>query len=358
MPKTEKTLMKRWAIGLAFALTIAILGGAAQAQQGSFGTTAAPASLVATAQLTAQSVLGNVSPSRVWKGTDYETGGTGIRNQGAGGITIAGVTGKVVAAYLYWAVITQGPPNPHKQGKQWIQREGGTGLYAGKPTLVVGTAVGTGGSPCWPGDRLTVYRAPVPLWVVGSGNGFYEVIPVAGSVSSTAGQDPWEPPPLGSALEEGKSLVVIYESAPDMVTELYDTGLAGTLYISGTGLSYSNALTFPSAGGYVKWDNITADGQKGQGRLASFGLGDEATYLDGVQVAGPGSPANDSDQNGNDSTPVPSLWDTRGHLVVGSVGDDGLIDVIIASVSGGGDCLNAVANVVNYRVGVPAAATK
>jgi hypothetical protein len=264
-----------------------------------------------------------------------------MRNQQRGGITINGVTGAPVDAYLYWAVITLGPPTPATHGRRRIQRIGPGASSANQ--LVTGTVVGTGPTPCWPGDRLTVWRARVPL-AVASGNGLYRVTSLGGT-SSFAGEDPWEAG-LPAPFDQGASLVIIYQDDPNKVTEIYDAGLSGSLYFGSPGVGYTNVLTFPAAGP-VKWDNITADGQKGAGRSATAGTADESTYLDGVQVAGPGSPANDSDQNGNDSTPVPSLWDTRGHEVSG-IGTDGDIFVSISSASFGLDCLSAVANIVNY----------
>src|SRR5438128_2724692 len=65
------------------------------------GASAAPAAALVN--------IGRVLPRRI-PGSDYQTGGVALRNQPGGGITINGVTGPTLRAYLWWAVITMGPP--------------------------------------------------------------------------------------------------------------------------------------------------------------------------------------------------------------------------------------------------------
>jgi hypothetical protein len=284
-----------------------------------------------------------IQPSIVFDNAQYESGGTGLRNQARGGITINGVTGAPVAAFVYWAVITTGPAGSPLDRLEVQRQWPGSGS-----ATVSGAVVGTGGSPCWPGDTLTVFRASVPVKVA-SGNGFYRVGQVPKTpVSSTAGEDPWEAG-LGAPLWEGASLVIVYEGTG--LTSIYDAGMAGTLFFGGSGISYTLVLPAPAPGALATWDNIGADGQHGFGRTAFAGLADEMTTINGVPVAGPGSPYNDSDWNGNDSTPVPSLWDTTGHDVTLAVpaGSGSLVVMAGTTTGPGGDCLNLVANVVNTQ---------
>jgi hypothetical protein len=294
-----------------------------------------------TSRVAAADLL-EIQPSLVFEGAQYETGGTGLRNQARGGITINGVTGSPIAAFAYWAVITAGPAvSPLDQLEVQRQSPGSANV------TVFGTVVGTGGSPCWPGDTLTVFRAPVSLKVA-SGSGFYRVGQVPKTpVSSNAGEDPWEAG-LPAPLYEGASLVIVYEGRG--TTSIYDVGMAGTLFFGGPGISYTLVLPGVALGGLTTWDTIGADGQHGYSRSAFAGLADEATTINGVLVSGPGSPYNDSDWNGIDSLPVPSLWDTAGHDISAAVpAGTASLAVTTGSSSSGGDCLNLGANLVNTQ---------
>ena len=76
-------------------------------------------------------------------------------------------------------------------------------------------------------------------------------------------------------------------------------------------------------------------------------MSDERTTILGVPVAGPGTTYTDSDWNGNDSNPLPSLWDTTGHAFQAPVFSP-VLTVTVTSVSGifPTDCLTPVANIV------------
>jgi hypothetical protein len=108
---------------------------------------------------------------------------------------------------------------------------------------------------------------------------------------------------------------------------------------------FNDALTYdltdlPVGGTLSLWDTIGGDGQTGFGRLAS--VGGKTTTIDGVPIAGPGSPYNDSDWNGSDGRPLPQLWDTHGHQVDLPIGASGSVTVGYTSP---GDCLVPVANI-------------
>ena len=82
--------------------------------------------------------------------------------------------------------------------------------------------------------------------------------------------------------------------------------------------------------------------------LSFPGVANEDTRINGVPVAGPGSDSNDSDWNGDDSTPIPSLWDTAGHDITSATpAGTATLKVSVAGPSGSGvDCLTPIANVV------------
>ena len=281
-----------------------------------------------------------INPFKVFREALYQDGGRGLRNQQSGGLLISGVAGAPIKAYVYWAFITSGPAGPAQSGIR-IQRLEPT--KSGMKSLK-GVVVGTGGTPCWGGDTITVFRAGVPLSVA-SGNGSYEVGILPGAAGSIAGEDPWAFAALPEA--EGASLVIVYEAA-GAVTSLFDVGLAGATFVSTPGLAYVLTLPAPAPGGSTLWDNIGADGQHGFSRMGVPGVANEDTTINGVPVAGPGSDGNDSDWNGNDSTPIPSLWDTTGHDITSATPPGtATLKVSVAGPSGSGvDCLTPVANVV------------
>src|SRR5712691_2271406 len=284
--------------------------------------------------------VSTINPFKVFRDARYQDGGTGMRNQQSWGLLISGVAGVPIKAYLYWAFITSGPAEPAQSGMK-IQRREPT--KAGVKSLK-GVVVGTGATPCWGGDTITVFRAGVPL-AVASGNGSYEVGILPGAAGSIAGEDPWAFAALPEA--EGASLVIVYEAA-GVVTSLFDVGLAGATFFSTPGLAYELALPVPASGGSTLWDNIGADGQRGLSRMSFPGVANEDTRINGVPVAGPGSDSNDSDWNGDDSTPIPSLWDTAGHDITSATpAGTATLKVSVVGPSGSGvDCLTPIANVV------------
>jgi hypothetical protein len=300
--------------------------------------------------------LGGIPPFMVFPNADYQTGGTGWRNQRKGGITLNGIpAGAVILkAYLYWAVITTGAPGAKQAALTAVKRS-----WPNPPNVVFGPPVPgvlvasspAGGQPCWggAGDVISVYRSDMTASGVVNGNGFYQVAMQLnpGTSSSQAGEDPWAVA-LGTPLWEGASIVAIYQ-APTGTVSLYDAPLAATTWGGAGGLGYVLPLPAPTPPGVTltKWDSIAADGQHGTSRTAMGPVSDETTVINGIPVAGPGSPYNDSDFNGGDSTPLPSLWDTTGHAINFAPGTPALM-VANASASAGlpTDCITGVANVV------------
>jgi len=91
--------------------------------------------------------------------SQFGTGGVALRNRSSGSISVSGVVSPLQAAYLYWAVITAGPPKAANQTIT-IARQFPT---PGASASVTGIVVGSGEQPCWTGDTITVFRAVVPL---------------------------------------------------------------------------------------------------------------------------------------------------------------------------------------------------
>jgi hypothetical protein len=122
----------------------------------------------------------------VFRNANFGTGGVGLRNRLAGGIEVSASGNNAQAAFLYWAVITNGAV-PAADKTVTITRRFPTPVSAA--TKLTGTVVGTGASPCW-GGSITVFKATVPTKVA-SGNGLYDIVFPAGASGSAKGGDPW-----------------------------------------------------------------------------------------------------------------------------------------------------------------------
>ncbi len=299
-----------------------------------WGTTKA-----ATRAAVASQALASIPAAVSFANARYGTGGVGLRNRGGGSIEVSTVTGPVKAAYLYWAVISTGTP-PAASGRPSISRRLPT---VSRAVGLTGTVVGTGASPCWPGNLITVFKAGVPA-TVASGAGTYEVRFPAGAGGSIAGDDPWVVTPQLPLLE-GASMVIVGPAADGTSVAVYDRGLAGTTFSSA--LSYSLPLPKTASGQLAIIDFIGADGQHGFGRPADSNASNEITTVNGTAIAGSGSAYRDSDWNGGAGGPLPELWDTTSHVVTEQVPSGATsIDV---SFTAQGDCVTPVANVVRVR---------
>jgi hypothetical protein len=94
--------------------------------------------------------------------TDFVVAGFGgMRNTGLGDITLAGVTGPITEAYLYW----NGPTNSLDPSAN------ANVLVNGTP--VTGTNIGFSNDNCWGYDNSQAYRADVTALVQATGNGVY-----------------------------------------------------------------------------------------------------------------------------------------------------------------------------------------
>lgn len=305
------------------------------------GTTAAPAA----GDIEFQTALAPVDGRIVYQSAQYGTGGVGLRNRGTGAIGVSGVVTPVKAAYIYWAVITNGAV---KAADKTIKLQRLSPTPASAVISVAGTLIGSGATPCWtPGTTtISVYRGAVPL-TVANGNGLYQVTLLPGAGGTTAGADPWlsYTPPLF----EGASLVIVGTGPAGQRVAIYDTGFAGSTFQGNNGLSYTLTLPGTATGKLTLLDNIGADGQEGNSRKAVAGNGDEQTTINGVHIAGPGSNAVDSDWNGSSGKPLPQLWDDTGHDIMAATpkGTTALnVDIYITGSPAYVDCMTTVANIV------------
>lgn len=94
--------------------------------------------------------------------TDFVVAGFGgMRDTGLGDITLAGVTGPVTEAYLYW----NGPTNS-------LDPSANANVFV-NGTPVTGTNIGFSDDNCWDYDNSQAYRADVTALVQATGNGVY-----------------------------------------------------------------------------------------------------------------------------------------------------------------------------------------
>lgn len=325
---------------IALLLSAALLSPYAPAQNTiPWGTNVCPAGKTMTPQAST-TALATIKPFVSFPQSGFGTGGVALRNRGAGNISVSGVVGAAKAALIYWAVITNGPPAAPESAIQVQQL-----FPAVSPNVTLpGIVVGSGTPPCWPGTVITVFRARIPP-AVATGNGSYQITLNKGASGLTNGSDPWLGAPV-LPLFEGASMVMVGDGAGTVA--IYDTGLAGnTFTASPAAFMYSLVLPVAAPGNLTLLDNIGADGQQGSSRTSIFAT--EATTINGVNVAGPGSTYNDSDWNGSSGYPIPQLWDDTGHdITKATPAGTAMLNVAITD-NPGGDCLTPVANVVQVQ---------
>jgi hypothetical protein len=341
----------------------------AQERNEAWGTGRAPCMAGKTVKA-APAYLGKIEPAKavipgggpsspqalVFPNSVVAGGGAGLRLKTRAHISISGLQGfSAFAAVMYWSIITEGPA-PAKFYTVKLKNE-----QTNKIVSLTGTVVGTGPSPCWNGDTITVFRVLVPTGASGplgdltAGN--YEVdVPPGDEIAQPLNGDPWigtQSPPSW----EGVSLFLVGGPTTGLLsgtTAFYDTGIAGTTFGGPFGDTTSSTLVLPSGSqtiGPTAFYNVGADGQVGTSIDAVFpGVVTEQTFIDVTQVAGftrtpgtaPSTLDTDSDWNGTVAGPLPMLWDTTAHSI--SPGVTTTLDVTFTNAKE--DCLTQVANVV------------
>lgn len=284
-----------------------------------------------------------VKPSVVMQGATYATAGIALRNRGAGNISISGLVGAPATTFIYWAVICPAGGCPAASTQIQIQR-----LYpvpASPVAVLPGVPIGTGPSPCWGAGNVVVFRAPVPV-AIATGNGSYQITILPGGQAIVNGSSPWSA--FAVPAWEGASLVMIAPSTAAVgIVSIYDVGLAGTVFVPVPAFNYTLALPVAAPGNSTFLDNIGADGQHWFPRGAVLPVSDEATNINGVPIAGPGSQYNDSDWNGSAGFTLTELWDDTAHdITAAAPAGTGLLTVSIGGTGFPADCLVTVANVV------------
>jgi len=218
-----------WSLMVGFAVAQSSSLSDQQTRQPAWGTREAPGAT----DLRFATSAGSVEAAAVSAGSQFGSGGVGLRNRGAGSIAVSGVVLPVQAAYIYWAVITKGAVTTANKSIM-LQRLFPTPASA--VTTITGTNVGSGASPCWmQGNTITVFRGTVPT-TVATGNGVYQVTLLKGASGSTTGGDPW----VGTQkvpLMEGASLVIIGTGSATQRVAIYDVGLSGQTFDGNTGIS-------------------------------------------------------------------------------------------------------------------------
>ncbi len=286
--------------------------------------------------------ISTVPPFITVSGAQFGSGGVALRNRGAGAIHVSGVIAPTKAAYIYWSVLVNAAGVGAAMKSVTIQRL--FPLPASAAVVVNGVQIGLGADPCWNSNGAAVFRAPVPL-VVANGNGLYQITLNAGASGLTNGADPWVGAPV-FPLFEGASLVIVGTGTGTV--SLYDAPLAGTEFDLANPLNYTLPLPVAATGALTLWDNIGDDGQIGTSRTANPGVSLETTTINAVAISG-GAAAldNDSDWNGSSGYPLPQLWDDTGHdITTATPAGTAALKIAFAA---NGDCLNAIANVVEVH---------
>jgi hypothetical protein len=328
-------MLSRPALAIAVSACLILSASSEEGRAAAAGSAGGSGRPAANAVAPASVAVGLVNHSIRYTGASFATGAVGLRNRSEGGLELSGFTGPVKIALLYWAVITNGAPTT-AQSNVYFRKSGGSFVN------IAGSQVGVGQSPCWGGDRTTVYRGVVPSSVA-NGNGLYHIVLRPGAGGSTAGQNPWTSSPL--PMVEGASLVII--GTGTSTVSVYDVGLGGRMFFNY--LTYQlNSVSVASAV-EVLFHNIGADGQIGSGVGAISATAGETTTLNGRPVAGPNSPANDADWNGAVAGPLPQLWDNTTHVVTFQARAGSTPTRLPFVVNAPDDCLVTVANIVSVR---------
>lgn len=240
------------------------------------------------AQTAAPHAIGTIAPSLVFREAGLASGSVSLRNQPSGVIEISGVARPAKAAFVYWAVVTKGPPSAQAKTIS-IQR-----LLPGRSAIanITGTMIGSGPGHCGNaesgGGTLTVYRGAVPAGIA-DGDGSYVIRPAPAASGSTGGEDPRVSSPLPAW--NNASLAVIGTGSGTV--GLYDAGLAGRSIVNDAGVDYALSL----GGGFganprLTWHDIGTYRWNGSstvtGRAAQPALKPAAGKL-GVHLARPQS---------------------------------------------------------------------
>jgi hypothetical protein len=258
-----------------------------------------------------------ISHTRTLQNVDYVVAGVSGVGGGTGTITIAGISGTVTNAYLYWHGINNS----------------GTGAVYNNPTVtingnpVTGVALGDATTNCWGAGSSRAFEADVTAFV--AGNGPYTIAGLSSCASCNA---------------NGASLVVVFDDGNP--TNGRDLAFF-------TGNDSNNPQGFPGetngwhavltpilyAGGPVKAIFHVADGQSFVDNSITFTTGgppltipDSAMLWDGISVPSAGT---SRATNGN-------LWDIHALDITAAFGAAGPTTLNLDGQDPVNDCLSLV----------------
>src|SRR5579863_2901518 len=343
MRVNHASILKPFALSLAFVLAAALVSSINTfAQSGEFNSRSLGTTDAGFPIRHAPTSIGTVNPFIVVSSAQYGSGGVALRNRGTGGIHVSGVIAPAKVAYIYWSVLVNAAGVIPAMTSVTLQRL--FPLPAPAPMVLNGVLLKVGADPCWGSAGAAVFRAPVPI-ALANGNGLYQITLNAGASGLTNGADPWVGAPV-FPLFEGASLVIVGTGTGNVA--IYDVPLAGTEWDMANPLNYVLTLPAAATGALTLWDNIGDDGQIGTSRTAVPGVSLETTTINAVAISGgAGALDNDSDWNGSSGFPLPQLWDDTGHdITKATPAGTAVLNVAFAA---NGDCLNAIANVVEVH---------
>jgi hypothetical protein len=255
---------------------------------------------------------------------DFTSAGVaGVGAPGSGTITLAGITGPVDTARLYW----HGIGNPaYTNANVSIN---------GNP--VAGVAIGTSSTNCWGGGNSVAYRADVSAFVAGDG-----LYAITGMTSGAAGNS-----------ANGASIVVTFsDGVPGNNRDLafFEGNDSDTAGFPGDGAGW-HAVLSP-----IDYDGVgtagielhAADGQNaGDGPVTfttingAVAIADTSTLWDGISL-----PSAGSGRNGH------GLWDIHSFDITAAFGGvPGMVDMSLDGQDTGGDCLGLILALVDLPPG-------
>lgn len=279
-------LMRRVARRAACTLLAAVLAGTA-------AMSAASAEEASSANVQFQETvnLGIALPTFTFRGASLSSGGTGMAARPQSAIQIDNMTGRVRSSYIYWSYIAHGSPDTTETSSISIQRSHPD--RAAQPVEMQGELIGN-----WPvcgvvGQHARAFRAKVPGGVV-TGNGLYLIAPVSPRPSASDGNasvpgKKWFPIWYGATLfviGTGSDVVALYDG---ITHDVNWSRLITTLRLP----------TLPGAYQTVLLHQFGHGGGKSDQTGRHYNMSKEITTVNGFAIAGPGSPAHDSDWNGN-----------------------------------------------------------
>jgi hypothetical protein len=339
-------------ISLAFAVSLAspaIAQGTADQPNPSWGTTASPTAPKVHLAPAAPAAYG---ATYSFSNVAAAVSGCGLRNRRSCDIDVGGVTGSYAfsdySGLIYWAVITNGAPESDAGQVTLVNHLVTTFQPFDLPPIdtnlitIAGTVIGTSSTPCWSGDRITVYRGLIPTSFVQLSKHYHLLFGGTGTGSEA---DPWVSSPLPQW--EGAAIVLLTKASSG-TTAVFENPVTTV-----AGGSFSYTLTLPvaaSTSGKTKLWRIAADGQLGSSITLQSSLDNKTTTLNGVLLGGTSSSfSNIGMFLGHIAWPLPQLFDVVG-VDAGSLGAFASTTGSLAITDNyGNDCVTHVASVLEIH---------